>query len=63
MWGARWSYITEIHPHSGKVCQIIEHPNGRGMVSLSVDQTIFAWSVDSKKKVLLKIHHAFGLSI
>lgn len=52
MWGPRWALITEIHPQSAKITHLINHPNGRAVLSFSADQTIFAWSLDSKLKVI-----------
>lgn len=51
MWGPRWAFLTEIRPHTAMCTHLIEHPNGRAVVSVSSDQSIFAWSLDSKRKL------------
>ncbi|OXA63892.1 Guanine nucleotide-binding protein subunit beta-2-like 1 [Folsomia candida] len=62
MWGTRWALITEIHPQTAKITHLIEHPNGRAVLSFSADQTIFAWSLDSKLKVCLAPLSSVGLT-
>lgn len=54
LWGSRWQFLTEIHPHTVAVSHLIEHPGGRACISFSRDQLIFAWSFDSQKKVMLE---------
>lgn len=51
MWGLRWAFLMEIRPHTAICTHLIEHPNGRAVVSFSADQSIFAWSLDSRKKL------------
>lgn len=51
MWGSRWAFLTEIRPHSALCTHLIEHPNGRAIVSFSSDQSIFAYSLDTMKKL------------
>jgi WD40 repeat protein len=42
---------TEINPQTARITHLIEHPNGGAVLSFSADQTIFAWSLDSKLKL------------
>ncbi|CAG7662430.1 unnamed protein product [Allacma fusca] len=51
MWGSRWSYITNFQAHSAKITHLLEHPGGHAIISISRDQTLFAWSFDTKKKL------------
>lgn len=51
MWGPRWTIMMEFRPHASLVSHLIEHPIGRAVVSFSTDQSIFAWSLDTLRKL------------
>ena len=43
--------MASFQAHSAKVTHLLEHPAGGAVISVSRDLTMFAWSVEGKKKV------------